>query len=253
MGRGCFGIVQVQKYRGILVAVKEYLPKTLSEDVLCEARILASLSHPYMPCLLGICISHKPLRLIMQFEGVIIEGVPKALTLLYLLSNDHSEVSNSLPEWILICAQLMEALSYLHDTVGVLHNDIKCDNVLITKTSTYSKCQIVLVDFGKATTFSEAKKYHLTYSEQAEYTRKFLHLAPEIISGETKQSISSDMFSAGGVLYKVIDAKKFVSDEHIHKALEGLAARCRSVHYTKRPKAKEALSYIQELITDTNH
>lgn len=248
VGRGSFGIVRVQKYRGILVAVKEYLPNTLSEDVLHEAKILVSLCHPYMPCLLGVCTSKKPLCLVMQFEGIIIEGVPKALTLLHLLRNGHTQVCNSMSGWILVCAQLMEALLYLHDTAEVLHNDIKSDNILITKTSSYSECQIVFVDFGKATTLSGAKRYHLSYNDQAEYTRKFLHVAPEVISGESKQSIYSDIFSIGGILYKIIEARKFDSDKRVCSTVEGLAKRCRSVHYYKRPRAKAALTCLQELV-----
>lgn len=62
------------------------------------------------------------------------------------------------------------------------------------------------MDFGKATTLSEAKRYHLSINDQAEHTRKFVHLAPEIISGESRQSAYSDIYSVGGVLYKIIDA-----------------------------------------------
>lgn len=194
-------------------------------------------------------MSQNPLCLVMQFEGIVIEGVPKALTLLHVLSNSSIKVCKSMSEWILVCAQVMEALSYLHDTARVLHNDIKSDNILLTKTSTYSECQIVLVDFGKATTLGEAKRYHLSMKDQAEYTRKFVHLAPEVISGESKQSIYSDIFSAGGILYKIVDAKKFDCNRQIFSTVEGLAERCRSVHYHQRPRAKVAFACLQDLIS----
>ena len=54
-GRGCFGIVRVQLYRGIQVAVKEFLPKSVVADVMHEASILAYLCHPYLPLLFGVC------------------------------------------------------------------------------------------------------------------------------------------------------------------------------------------------------
>lgn len=44
IGRGSFGIVRVQLYRDMKVAVKEFLPRTLCDDVINEANILASLS-----------------------------------------------------------------------------------------------------------------------------------------------------------------------------------------------------------------
>lgn len=106
----CFSIVKVQKYRGILVAVKEYLPRTLSEDVKHEARILTRLCHPYVPCLLVVCVSKKPMRLIMQFEGTV-NGIPKVLTLYHLLGGtiNPSPVSSIL-DWMLVCVQIMEAI-----------------------------------------------------------------------------------------------------------------------------------------------
>lgn len=66
VGRGSFGVVRMQVYRGIRVAVKEFLPRTTAEDVLHEASILASLSHPNLPMLFGICLSKPYHRIIMQ-------------------------------------------------------------------------------------------------------------------------------------------------------------------------------------------
>ena len=35
--------------------------------------------------------------------------------------------------WLSLCAKLLEALTYLHEEVNILHNDIKLNNVLIAK------------------------------------------------------------------------------------------------------------------------
>ena len=63
-----------------------------------------------------------------------------------------------------------------------------------------------------------------------------------------RQSIYSDMYSVGGVLYNKIDAKKFDSDKQIKSTVEGLAGKCRSVHYSKRPKAKAVLTSLQDIL-----
>ena len=55
VGRGSFGIVSVQVFRGMLVAVKQYLPRSPKADVLHEASILRQICHPYLPFLLGVC------------------------------------------------------------------------------------------------------------------------------------------------------------------------------------------------------
>ena len=53
IGRGSFGIVKLQLYRGIYVAVKQFLPRTFIDDVLNEAKCLMKLSHPNLPHFLG--------------------------------------------------------------------------------------------------------------------------------------------------------------------------------------------------------
>ena len=55
IGRGSFGVVKVNFYRGISVAVKVFLPKTEVYDIRHEASILARFSHPFVPYLFGIC------------------------------------------------------------------------------------------------------------------------------------------------------------------------------------------------------
>lgn len=52
VGRGSFGVVKVQVFRDILVAVKEYLPKSFKLDVVHEAFILSKVCHPYLPLLI---------------------------------------------------------------------------------------------------------------------------------------------------------------------------------------------------------
>lgn len=81
IGRGSFGIVRLQMYRAIHVAVKELLPLSVKDDVLHEARILAHLCHPYLPLLFGVCTKTKPLRIVMQFHGFLCGSHPHTVTL----------------------------------------------------------------------------------------------------------------------------------------------------------------------------
>jgi serine/threonine protein kinase len=76
--------------------------------------------------------------------------------------------------WLDLCAQIMEALQYLHEEAGIIHNDITSSNILVTDSMTQgleSSIQIVLIDFGKATTVNDGRKYQLSDVEKAEYTR----------------------------------------------------------------------------------
>ena len=66
VGRGSFGIVKYQIYHGIHVAVKEFLPRTVSDSVETEAQLMSKLYHPYLPLLFGICTSKIPYILVME-------------------------------------------------------------------------------------------------------------------------------------------------------------------------------------------
>ena len=68
VGRRSFGRVRGQLYRGIRVAVKEFLPHSVAADVLHEARVLSVLCYPYLPFLFGVNTSVCPYRLVMQYH-----------------------------------------------------------------------------------------------------------------------------------------------------------------------------------------
>ena len=214
MGRGSFGIVKLQIYRGIHVAVKELLPHSNKEDVRNEAKILAHLCHPYLPYLFGICLQRQPYRIVMQFHGLLDHSYPFSLTMRCELQ--YKTLGLISMEWLIICGQLLEAVDYLHTKVNILHNDIKGDNIVIGKSlspPTHSSSQnpwdnqyqIVLVDFGKANKIEEGKFYYLNAHEKEEYRMKFSHIAPELIEGESKQTPYSDMFAVGGIIYKIAE------------------------------------------------
>jgi len=75
------------------------------------------------------------------------------------------------------------------------------------------------------------------------------YLAPEVLSGESRQSRYSDIFALGGVFYKIIDAKKLINYPDHGKKLCKFAERCRCVHHNRRPDAKQALKFFKELLT----
>ena len=182
VGRGCFAVVKLQLFRGIKVAVKKVLPRTVLADVHHEASILMQLSHPYVPYLFGVCTHQQPYKIVMQFEGI--ANNTTTLTLNDAIINELITGETAL---LTFCAELMEVLRYLHDEVSILHNDIKTNNIISGKhvqtqhnsTSDEVPVQIILINFSKATTIQKGKRYHLSWTEEAEHTRS--HLAPELI------------------------------------------------------------------------
>lgn len=83
--------------------------------------------------------------------------------------------------------QIIEALRYLHEYAEILHNDIKCNNVLLAEadSSDGSWLPIVLIN-GKASLISENRRLRLDFVEQYEYVRKYPHIyiAPAVVEEE---------------------------------------------------------------------
>lgn len=102
-----------------------------------EARLLASLDHPNMAKVYSCFQANNTAYYVTKF----IEG-----TSLADLANDYDAHGMVIPQHALwgLMVQMLDALDYLHSK-GVLHRDIKPDNILIT-----GRGVPVLIDFGAA-------------------------------------------------------------------------------------------------------
>lgn len=248
LGRGSFSVVRLQLYRGIKVAVKEFLPCTIFSDVQNEASILARFCHPYLPFVFGLCITARPYRIITQFHGFGYETI----TLQMELVSQHRIREGE--HWLHVCTQIFEAVNYLHDEVNVLHNDIKLNNIIMAEkeqvTSASLSYNIVLIDFGKATEVSSGRRYNLSEPEKVEYLVKYPHIAPEVVHGESRQSVKSDMYAIGLVLLKMSDYHCFSNlPSYVKNKISTLISNCKSLCSSKRPSAASCLKTFKALYT----
>ena len=248
LGSGSFSIVKLQVYRGIRVAVKQFRSGSFKEDVLNEARTLSSLCHPNLPFLFSVCTSVKPYLLVMQFHGVGNETITISREI-----SRHNKIING-KEWLTLCCQLFDAIDYLHRSVGIIHNDIKGDNVLLSDTIMCSypltcKFQVILIDYGKATRAGSGRIYRSVPAEEIQKDlNRYAHWAPEVIRGETRQTTKSDIYSVGVLLTKLIDRNCFVnllSPEQ--EGICSLCEKCKSVRSDQRPPAGECLKVVKEI------
>ncbi len=255
-----FSLVRLQLYRGIKVAVKEFRPHTICEDVKYEATILATLNLPYV---FGVCTRSRPHRIVMQFHGIDSETVT-----LYRELSEHPIGITQPMMWLVICVQVLEPVQYIHSH-KILHNDIKSNNILIT-TSPFGSSSgasiaatgpsalidvraydrhIVLIDFGKATMESQSRRHHLSESEKVEYLVKFPHIAPEVVHGESRQTTRSDMFSIGNVLQKMLDYDCFRTFPNKTKEEILKVTNClKSIRWERRPCAERTIAMIDKLM-----
>ena len=71
---------------------------------------------------------------------------------------------------LIYLSQVATALSYIHE-IGYLHNDIKGNNVILSKTQS-GDVEAYLIDYGKACHQMKGKVYQLTSEECKQYEAK---------------------------------------------------------------------------------
>ena len=195
VGCGVFGRCYKMYYRGISLAVKQFNTHLLSEsNVIKEASLMKQLDHPCFPYVYGICVQRKPFLLVLQFCNV--EG--KAYTLHRTLHSHTLVLKNQ--EWFHVILQLLEALKVLHNS-GLIHQDIKGDNILLTYKNTLFVP--VIIDFGKCIRKQEASRKVLSKQEQETYKQKYTHVAPEVVAGTHPPSHASDVYALGRLLRQI--------------------------------------------------
>ncbi len=100
-------------------------------------------------------------------------------------------------EALQIVPQICEALQYAHDE-GVVHRDIKPDNILIDK-----KGRVKIADFGIAKILGrEGERTNLTSSQQVVGTPHYM--APEQIEHPQAVDHRADIYSLGVVFYEML-------------------------------------------------
>ena len=186
LGIGAYGTVQLMHDRDTgtrhaMKSVVHCLPEELSASV-TERKILEHFKHPFL----------------VQLDG------QRDNTLYALCSTRrfvHVEHAQELNEETLkhVTAELLDVIDFLH-TNGVLHNDIKPENVLISSTG-----HVALTDFGMASMLSSEDGgptcHMLLYSSHFSGSPDFI--APELLRGERDPNTATDMWSLGVLLYEM--------------------------------------------------
>lgn len=139
LGEGSYGIVFKCRDResGQLVAVKRFVESdddpAIRKIALREIRLLKSLKHPNLVCLLEVFRRKRRLHLVFEFCEH---------TVLHELERFPQGCPENLTKQITF--QTIQGVGYCHKQ-GCLHRDIKPENILLT-----AQGQVKLCDFGFA-------------------------------------------------------------------------------------------------------
>ncbi len=181
---------------------------------------LSKLNHPGLPVILGVDLTTCPWLIVSLFYG----NNQRNTTLFAMLNSANNEFGLGKFDGLSIILQLSKALKYLHDH-KVLHNDIKTDNVMITKDALHFKP--ILIDFGKACSFTDAKSKQLSKESKIVYRTRHAHIAPEIVDAISKQSAASDIYALGRGILKVGEFCKCDDTIQLSKSCQNeLPKRC---------------------------
>ncbi|MDE6553478.1 MAG: protein kinase [Muribaculaceae bacterium] len=173
-GSSRFEFFKVRRY-GALNFVKRPAPEYRNDLVTTE-----SLKKEFY---IGYNLNHPSIvRYLLMEDGAVFEEYIDGLTLREMITRDDERLRS--PEFIKhVCRQLLEATAYLHSQ-GVLHNDIKPENVMVSRIGD----QVKLIDLGCAT------------SDMWDATEGFTPAckAPEQGDGET--NVSTDIYLIGRIV-----------------------------------------------------
>jgi serine/threonine-protein kinase len=187
IGSGTMGTVYKAKQVSLdrVVAMKVLSPhlsrkRDYVEQFLREARAIAKLNHPNV--ISGIDVGEE--------EGIryLVMEYASGLTVGELLKRgggmDESRV-------VRVALQIARALEHAHEA-GLVHRDVKPDNILITKSGTAKLC-----DLGLAKDRPEGGRALGTPH----------YISPEQAEGVQEADIRSDLYSFGATLYHMLTGK----------------------------------------------
>jgi serine/threonine protein kinase len=229
------------------ICYKTLRPEFLNDAIenkrlLREARITASLQHPNTVPVYGIGRNNQGHY---YFTMKLVHGYTLREILNYRERYDLSQLME-------VIVQVANALGYAHSR-GVLHRDIKPDNVLI---GPYG--EVLLLDWGLAKVWHknvEEIEDESTIDEvdaepgmtgEGKLQGTVMYMSPEQIARDPSINAQSDVYSLGAVLYEVLCGATPFQGDHIQTLLckikEETPPDPRTVSKIKIPKALAELA-----------
>ncbi|CAA7393510.1 unnamed protein product [Spirodela intermedia] len=187
-----------------------------------EIQILRRLNHPNIVKLEGLVTSRLSCSIYLVFEYMDHD-------LAGLLSSPDIQFSE--PQVKCYMQQLLSGLEHCH-SLGMMHRDIKCSNLLVNNEGI-----LKIADFGLANFARYERKHPLTSRVVTLWYRP-----PELLLGSTDYGPSIDMWSVGCVLAELLLGKPILQGrtevEQLHKIFKLCGSP--SAEYWKKSKLPHA-------------
>ena len=236
IGSGRFSTCYLATFIHFKVCIKvPKNPKGFSHFI-HEANIISHFAHENLPYLFGVCL--KDHSIVMTYHNF----KNKTITLhdaLHPNSNTAILIQQLSSKWIGIVRQIINGCNCLHSKYKIIHNDLKCDNIVLTSQSASESIKAIIIDFNKACEVDKGKKYNLSNAEKEQYKKYHHHIAPDLRDGQCCQSQESDIFSLGKIFHALCNNSLLD-----HSALLEISYKCMSYSKCNRPTIKQILDII---------
>jgi serine/threonine-protein kinase CTR1 len=205
INRGSSCVVIKGKWRGTEVAIKQFRieyrqsAKEMGKFVK-ELKVLASIRHPNLLLLMGLCIDMPNLCLVTEY-------VPNC-TLFYALHKNKTR-RLTLEERYKIAIQLTQSLNYLHNNdPPIVHRDLKPENCLVRAKQLDDSMNLKLADFGLARPLSCFAAEAEAQTTTCIGTTRFM--APELFEKDSASTIGVevDVWALGCLLIELFSNKR---------------------------------------------
>ncbi|RYP19268.1 hypothetical protein DL765_003469 [Monosporascus sp. GIB2] len=230
LGKGTYGTVLLVKQRatGRLYAQKQFkkasvvVHKKLVEQTKTERQILESVNrHPFVVKLFYAFQDHEKLYLILEYG----QGGE-------LFTHLNTEKMFAEPVAAFYMAEMVLALSHLHDTLGVVYRDLKPENCLLD-----AQGHLLLTDFGLSKVAVEDDSSCKSILGTVEY------MAPEVVLGQ-KYGKAVDWWSFGALAYDLMTGNPPFRGGNHAKIQQNIVKQKLILPYFLGPDAKDLLTRL---------
>jgi len=227
LGEGGMGVVyKAQDLKLDRFVALKFLPAhvSVSEETkarfLQEAKAAAALNHAHICTIHGVEEEGGQMFIVMEYieGGTLREKLP------------FSKVNDALS----VAIQIGEALQEAHSR-GIVHRDIKADNVMLT-----SKGQAKVMDFGLA-----KLKGSLKLTKTSSTVGTLAYMAPEQIQGGEVDT-RSDIFSFGVLLFEMLTGRTPFRGEHEAAMVYSIVNEAAEPIQKYRPEISSEVVHILE-------
>jgi serine/threonine protein kinase len=210
IGQGRFGTVyQATSPDKRLVAVKKYTKlsgKDIPYQILREINLMRMLNHPNIIKMLDLYMIDTEISIVMEHGGENMDEYGCKLTL-----------KEKITQLKRIFYQIISSCLYMHK-LGIMHRDLKLDNILISWDNNKEVPNVKICDFGLAKRMLPFCRDNNSYQ-----ICTLSYRPPELfVSENEKYTEAVDVWSIGCVMYEFITGRKLFSGQSEIRVLQSI-------------------------------